>query len=205
MNTPDPDMTAAAVLAFWLGAHPIDAAAMARVQGQWFMKNEAFDAELRQRFGPTIDAALAGGLGDWPESAEGRLALLIVLDQFTRNVFRGDARSFSGDARALALALDGIARGHDRAIPPLARIFCYLPLEHAEDLEMQARSVALFAALRDAPESEPKAFFEGTLDYARKHQQVIARFGRFAHRNAILGRASTPEELAYLAQPGAGF
>ena len=121
MNTPDPDMTAAAVLAFWLGAHPIDAAAMARVQGQWFMKNEAFDAELRQRFGPTIDAALAGGLGDWPESAEGRLALLIVLDQFTRNVFRGDARSFSGDARALALALDGIARGHDRAIPPLAR------------------------------------------------------------------------------------
>ena len=205
MNTPDPDMTAAAVLAFWLGAHPIDAAAMARVQGQWFMKNEAFDAELRQRFGPTIDAALAGGLGDWPESAEGRLALLIVLDQFTRNVFRGDARSFSGDARALALAQEGIARGHDRAIPPLARIFCYLPLEHAEDLEMQARSVALFTALRDAPASEPKAFFDNTLDYARKHQQVIARFGRFAHRNAILGRASTPEELAYLAQPGAGF
>ena len=87
----------------------------------------------------------------------------------------------------------------------MARIFCYLPLEHAEDAAMQARSVALFAALRDAADAQPKAFFDGTLEYARKHQDVIARFGRFAHRNAVLGRASTPEELAYLAQPGAGF
>ena len=128
-----------------------------------------------------------------------------MLDQFTRNAFRGQPDSFAGDAQALALALAGIERGHDQALPPMARIFCYLPLEHAEDLALQQRSVALFAALRDAPGAEPRAFFDGTLDYARKHQDVIARFGRFPHRNAILGRTSTPQEQAYLAQPGAGF
>ena len=193
------------VLRFWLGAHPIDAAAMQRVQGQWLRKDEAFDAELRRRFGATIEAALAGGLGDWADAAEGRLALLLVLDQFTRNAFRGQSRSFAGDARAVALALEGIARGHDAQVPPMARIFCYLPLEHAEDAAMQARSVALFGALAADPAARPAEFFAHTLDYARQHRDVIARFGRFPHRNAILGRASTPDEAAYLAQPGAGF
>ena len=193
------------VLRFWLGACPIDPAAMQRVQAQWFRKDDAFDAALRARFGPTLEAALAGQLHGWAASADGWLALLLVLDQFTRNAFRGQPRSFAGDAQALALALQGIERGHDQALPPMARIFCYLPLEHAEDAAMQARSVALFTALRDAADAEPKAFFDGTLEYARKHQDVIARFGRFPHRNAILGRASTDAERAYLAQPGAGF
>ena len=197
--------TPADVLRFWLGAHPIDLAAMQRVQGQWFQKNDAFDAELRQLFLPTIAAARAGQLDAWAEDAEGRLALLIVLDQFTRNAFRGQPEAFAGDSQALALALKGIERGHDQAVLPMARIFCYLPLEHAEDAAMQERSVVLFQSLRDAPEAEPKAFFDGTLDFARKHQAVIERFGRFPHRNAILGRASTAEELDYLAQPGAGF
>ncbi len=205
MNTNDFDITPAAVLVTWFGAHPLDAAAMQRVQAQWFQKDEAFDAMLRQRFGATVEAARTGRLDAWAENAEGRLALLIVLDQFSRNVFRGRPESFAADAQALALALEGIERGHDQAVPPMARIVCYLPLEHAEDAAMQARSVALFAALRDAADAQPKAFFDGTLEYARKHQDVIARFGRFAHRNAVLGRASTPEELAYLAQPGAGF
>ena len=196
---------AADVLRLWLGACPLDAAAMARVQAQWFQKDEAFDAMLAQRFSVAIEAARAGRLDAWADSAEGRLALLIVLDQFSRNVFRGRPASFAADAKALAVALEGLARGHDQAVPPMARIFCYLPLEHAEDAALQARSVALFAALRDAPGAEPRAFFDGTLDYARKHQDVIARFGRFPHRNAILGRVSTPEEQAYLAQPGAGF
>lgn len=195
----------AEVLRFWLGAHPIDTAAMQGVQKQWFTKDEAFDAELRTRFGATIAAARAGRLDDWADDAEGRLALLIVLDQFTRNACRGQPDSFAADAQALRIALEGIERGHDQAVPPMARIFCYLPLEHAEDAAMQARSVALFQALRDAPDAEPKAFFDSTLDYARKHQDVIERYGRFPHRNAILGRASTADELAYLAQPGAGF
>ena len=128
-----------------------------------------------------------------------------MLDQFTRNVFRDTPDSFVSDPKALALALDGIERGHDQAVPPMARIFCYLPLEHAEDAALQARAVALMQALRDDPRAEPKAFFDNTLDFARRHQAVIERFGRFPHRNAILGRASTAEEQAYLAQPGAGF
>ena len=193
------------VLAFWLGACPLDEAAMARVQAQWFQKNEAFDTELRQRFGPTIEAALAGRLSDWPAKDDGWLALLLVLDQFTRNTFRGEPKSFAGDSAALQHAVEGIAAGRDQRVPPMARIFCYLPLEHAEDRELQARSVALFTALAAAPDAEPKAFFDNTLDYAHRHQDVIERFGRFPHRNAVLGRPSTPEEEAYLRQPGSGF
>lgn len=193
------------VLRFWLGAYPLEADAMRGAQRQWFQKDDAFDARLREGFGATIAQARAGRLGHWADSADGWLALILVLDQFTRNAFRGQPDSFAGDAQALALALAGIERGHDQALPPMARLFCYLPLEHAEDLALQQRSVALFAALRDAPGAEPRAFFDGTLDYARKHQDVIARFGRFPHRNAILERTSTPQEQAYLAQPGAGF
>lgn len=207
--TPESTSTSAAapaeVLRFWLGAHPLDDAAMARVQAQWFKKDEAFDEALRERFGATIAQARDGALDRWAQDAEGRLALLIVLDQFTRNVFRDTPDSFASDPKALALALDGIERGHDQAVPPTARIFCYLPLEHAEDAALQARAVALMQALRDDPQAEPKAFFDNTLDFARRHQAVIERFGRFPHRNAILGRASTADEQAYLAQPGAGF
>lgn len=197
--------TPAEVLRFWLGAYPLDEAAMARVQGQWFQKDDAFDAALRARFAGTIAAARAGRLDHWAQDAEGWLALLVVLDQFTRNVHRGTPESFAGDAQARPLALAGIERGDDQAVPPMARIFCYLPLEHAEDPALQARAVALMQALRDDPRAEPKAFFDNTLDFARRHQAVIERFGRFPHRNAILGRASTAAEQAYLAQPGAGF
>lgn len=197
--------TPADVLRFWLGAHPLDAAAMQRVQGQWFQKDEAFDAALHTRFGATVEAARAGRLDAWARDAEGWLALLIVLDQFPRNIFRGTPESFASDARARALALAGIACGQDQAVPPMARIFCYLPLEHAEDVALQERAVALVQALRDDPQAEPRAFFDNTLDFARRHRDVIARFGRFPHRNGILGRASTAEELDYLAQPGAGF
>lgn len=197
--------SASDVLRFWLGAHPLDSAAMQRVQAQWFRKDETFDARLREGFGATIAAARAGRLDRWADTAEGRLALLIVLDQFTRNAFRGRPDSFAGDAQALALALRGIELGHDQALPPLARMFCYLPLEHAEDRALQARCVALFAALREAPGAEPRATYDSLLEYAHKHREVIERFGRFPHRNAILGRASTAAELDYLAQPGAGF
>lgn len=193
------------VLRFWLGAHPLDEQAMQRVQAQWFQKNDAFDAEMRERFLPTIESALAGGLADWSDTAEGWLARLIVLDQFTRNTFRGNPKSFAGDPLALALAEQGIAAGLDQQLPPMARIFCYLPLEHSEDQRMQQRSVALFQALADAPGAQPEPFFASTLDFAHKHLDLIERYGRFPHRNPILGRTSTPEELDYLSQPGAGF
>jgi uncharacterized protein (DUF924 family) len=197
--------TPSEVLEFWFGAHPLDMQVMQQVQGRWFQKNEVFDAELRDRFLPTIEAARAGCMDDWVRDPESWLALLIVLDQFPRNAFRGQADAFASDALALRVALAGIERGHDQALPPMARVFCYLPLEHAEDLAMQRRSVALFSALVEAPDAEPADFLAVTLDFAHKHLDVIARFGRFPHRNTILGRASTAAEQDYLAQPGAGF
>lgn len=192
------------VLEFWFGAHPLDPQVMLSMQPRWFQKNDAFDAELRTRFLPTIEAARAGRLDDWARQPEGWLALIVVLDQFSRNAFRGQPDAFVADAQALRLALAGIERGDDQALPPLARVFCYLPLEHAEDLAMQRRSVELFSALA-APGVEPADFLAVTLDFARKHLDVIEAYGRFPHRNATLGRVNTAAEEDYLAQPGAGF
>jgi uncharacterized protein (DUF924 family) len=182
---------AGAVLEFWFGAPPIAS------RPEWFRKDPAFDEAIRSRFGALVDDAIAGRLG-W--AAEHRLAEILLLDQFPRNLFRGQARAFAGDARAVGLALALIDEGADAALHPLARWFVYLPLEHAEDLMLQDRSVALFAALAAA---EPQ--MASALDYAERHRDVIRRFGRFPHRNEALGRASTPDELAYLATPGSGF
>lgn len=201
------DPRIADVFGYWLGAtHPDNAAALA-CKNLWFIKSDATDAEIRERFGPLVEEALAGRLDGWAATARGRLALLVLLDQFTRNLFRGTPRSFAGDAQALRLALDGIALSHDRHadLPAVARIFCYLPLEHAEDMALQERSVAAFQALADGAGADTREFLAGTLDYALRHREVIARYGRFPHRNAILGRESSAEEQEYLAQPGAGF
>lgn len=201
------DPRIAEVLSYWLGAaQPTDADALTQ-QPLWFAKSDATDDQIRTRFGPLVEEALSGALDGWAESALGRLALIVLLDQFTRNLFRGTPRSFAGDARALQLALDGILAGHDAdpSVPTVARIFFYLPLEHAEDGPLQAQSVAAFTQLHDLAPPALRGLLAGTLDYALKHQDVITRFGRFPHRNPILGRSSTPAEEAYLAQPGAGF
>jgi uncharacterized protein (DUF924 family) len=187
----------AAVLDFWFGyADAVDA--------RWFKGGEAFDREIAERFGATIAAALAGDLEGWAARPEGTLALIVVLDQFTRNVHRGTPRAFAGDSRALALARRLVDSGEHLRLPPLRRWFAYMPLEHAEDLAVQQRCVAWFEALtaEGGPHREALA---GALDYARRHHDVIARFGRFPHRNAILGRTSTPEEAAFLLQPGSSF
>ena len=196
-----------AVLSQWFGsARPTNASAM-QVQAQWFTKNSAFDAQLHERFGVAVQAAAGGALQHWAEQGPWScLALVVLLDQFTRNIYRGTPHSFAGDPQALALALRAQSEGWDLELPEVTRIFMYLPLEHAEDLDMQQRSVDAFhSLLQTAPDASTQAFFSGTLDYAYKHQDVIERFGRFPHRNPILGRSSTPEELDYLAQPGAGF
>lgn len=194
------------VLAFWFGAFPLEARASAPVRKQWFRKSAAFDRRLRTRFGVTLVEALAGRLGRWAKSPEGWLALIVLLDQFTRNAFRGHPASFAGDTQALALALDGLQQGRDQALPLPARLFCYLPLEHAERLDLQERAVTLIEALAEAPATaDMRAFFASNADYARRHRDVIRQYGRFPHRNAILGRTSTPEEVAHLARPGAGF
>lgn len=188
------DARAQQVLDFWFGAE-------GQRRREWFVKDPAFDAEIGQGFGDLIEAALRGELAAWPnDGSAAALAQIVVLDQFTRNVYRGTPRAFGGDARALAAARAMVATGQDRQLPPLQRAFAYLPFEHAEDLQMQDESVRLFAALaQEAPE------FDDMLDYAHRHRAVIVRFGRFPHRNAVLRRASSVEESDYLAQPGAGF
>lgn len=169
-------------------------------RAEWFRKDDAFDAQIRERFGALIDTAIDGGLRDWAATPRGALALILVLDQFTRNVYRDTPRAFAGDPQALELAVALTQSGQDQQLEPTLRAFVYMPFEHAEDLVMQARAVELFQLLAQAREG-----YESMLDYAQRHQEVIARFGRFPHRNAILGRDSTPEELAFLQQPGSRF
>jgi len=185
------------VVDFWFGAP--GSAEHGRTRSVWFRKDQAFDELIRQRFGEAVNVAVAGGFGDWCATAHGALARILLLDQFTRNIFRGTARAFAGDARALATAEDLVGRGLDRELSVHERWFAYMPFEHAEDAQAQHRSLELFGALaRQMQDDRP-------LVWARKHADVVFRFGRYPHRNAILGRASTPEEEAFLREPGSSF
>jgi uncharacterized protein (DUF924 family) len=172
------------VLAFWRAAGPT----------KWFAKDDAFDAEIRKRFLLTYEAAANGELVDWEATAQGALALVIVLDQFPRNMFRGSARTYAADPLARAIADRAIARGCDQQVAASERTFFYLPFEHSEDPADQERCVALHRAAGDA---------EG-LKWAELHADIIRRFGRFPHRNKVLGRATTPEEQAFLDAGGFG-
>jgi uncharacterized protein (DUF924 family) len=187
---------AQAVLDFWFaGELP---------RKEWFQKSAAFDREIEQRFGAQIAQALEGGLHPWDaEGPPAALARILVLDQFCRNVYRDTPLAFAGDHQALEAALDMIDAGEDQTLSPFQRAFVYMPLEHAEDLAMQEQAVALFARLAEAEQGNQG--IAGMLDYARRHRDVIKRFGRFPHRNEILQRASTPAELEFLQQPGSKF
>ena len=187
--------TADEVLDFWFGVPP-----STQPRPEWFCKDAAFDAQIRQRFGAAIDAALTGGLANWGDAPADGLARLVVLDQFTRNTGRDTPRAFAGDALALADAQALVAAGDDRLLPPLQRWFAYLPFEHAEDAALQRQSLALFGALADKHPTLADA-----AHWAGKHAEVIARFGRYPHRNMVLGRVSTAEALTFLAQPGSAF
>jgi uncharacterized protein (DUF924 family) len=191
-------MEVQAVLDFWFG-RPGDAG-HGEPRAEWFRKDAAFDATIAQRFGALIEKALAGGIDDWDGTPEGALARLIVLDQFTRNVFRDTARAFAGDTQALAGAQRMVHEGADRKLLPVQRIFVYLPFEHAESLALQQESLRLFTQL--AADDPARA---DLLEWAQKHHDVVARFGRFPHRNQALGRASSAEEIEFLAQPGSRF
>ena len=195
------------ILSLWFGSARPDNALALQHKAQWFTKSPAFDDVLRQRFGAVLEAALGGSLGHWTTQGPWqRLALVVLLDQFTRNIYRNTPKSFAGDPLALALTLEAQDCGDDLKLPEVARVFLYLPLEHAEDLAMQQRSVECYQSLLQmAPDEATREYLLGTLDYAHKHQDVIERFGRFPHRNAILGRTSTAQENDYLAQPGSGF
>ena len=186
------------VLDFWFlpPGHP----GHLQARPEWFQKDAAFDAAIRTEFGPLVDTAVAGGLTQWESTPRGCLARLLLLDQFTRNIWRGTARAFAGDAQALDLAQALLARGHDSSMAPVERQFVYLPLMHAENLACQNTSVALYQALAAVDPEQA-----GALDFAIRHRDIIERFGRFPHRNEQLGRPSTPDEAVFLAQPGSGF
>ncbi|AXV81151.1 DUF924 family protein [Ralstonia solanacearum] len=187
--------TADDVLAFWFGTAPITAPRAA-----WFDKSEAFDADVRARFLPLWEALCTGNADSWMDTPLEAIARIVVLDQFPRNMFRAAPRAFASDAAALHTARIVVAAGWDAELPTrFHRMFCYLPFEHSEALAVQDESVRLFTRLRDQ---------EGDADslvWAHKHRDIIARFGRFPHRNAVLGRVSTPEEIVFLTQPGASF
>jgi uncharacterized protein (DUF924 family) len=183
------------VLDFWFGTLE----RRGQPRPEWFRKDPAFDAEIRARFGATLEAAAARELEAWRASAESILALVVVLDQFSRNIHRGSARAFAQDAHARECAEEAIERGDDLGMLPVERQFLYLPFEHSERLADQERALELFRTLEAF---EPT---RGLLTWAERHHAVVARFGRFPHRNALLGRASTPEEETFLAQPGSGF
>ena len=181
--------TSAEVLNFWLK----------RDRKAWFEKNPAFDEEIRSRFLPLYEMALAGCLDSWRNEPKSCMALIIVLDQFPRNMFRGTARAFASDPHALAAARELVEKGWDKALSPDERMFAYLPFEHSESLDDQEYCLALMKEIAVFPETAdlPK--------WAAAHLVIIRRFGRFPHRNALLGRASTREEIEFLKQPGSSF
>lgn len=174
------------VLSFWFREVPETA---------WFRKDPSFDLEIRDRFTATHVAASAGELWSWRSTAEGRLAEILVLDQFSRNLFRDTPSAFAQDAVALVLAQEAVGVGVERELEPRKRAFLYMPFMHSESRKIQARSVALF--------SDPE--LSGNLSFAMAHQRIVDRFGRYPHRNAVLGRVSTEAEIAFLQEAGSSF
>ncbi|MBY9065425.1 DUF924 domain-containing protein [Hyphomonas sp. WL0036] len=194
------------VLAFWIGDASTSPEALAAQNKKWFQGGDAFDRELRDRFLPLLETLSAGPLArDWTaRGARDRLAAIIVLDQMSRNIFRGSPRAFAQDMLALALCKEGLIAREDLILSEAERVFYYLPMEHSEEMGDQIRSVDLFTALAASARDGFKGFCDMTLDYARKHLDVIEEFGRFPHRNAVVGRTSTDAEQQWLAE-GGGF
>jgi uncharacterized protein (DUF924 family) len=195
------------ILDFWIGDASQSGKAADEKNKIWFAKSPELDAEIGERFLILLETLAAGPLAqEW--AAQGpreRLAAIIVLDQFSRNIFRGSPRSFSQDMLALRLCKEGLALREDLSLSEAERMFFYLPLEHSEDIGDQSRSVEMFAALRRDAREDFQKLTESVLEYAYAHQSVIDRFGHFPHRNDVVARQSTPEEEAYLAKPGSGF
>ena len=193
------------ILNYWFGNESGDTATAKSQRKLWWAKDATVDADIRTRFGDLVAAAAAGAHDDWTATPRGRLALILLFDQFPRNMYRDTPQAFAHDPLACKLALDGIADGVELSLRPIERVFFYLPLEHAESLPMQERCVALFTTLVEAAPDADKSVFTGYVDFAVRHHDIIRRFGRFPHRNRILGRPSTPEETAFLQQPGSSF
>lgn len=193
------------ILDYWFADVATDITALPERSALWWQKNADNDAYITEHFSKDVELALAGELDFWAQTATGRLALIILCDQFTRTIYRGAGKAFAGDAKALQLAIEGIEKQHDQELDVFQKVFFYLPFEHSEDSQMQERSVALYLELKNsAPESLQEAV-DGFYQYALAHKKIIDQFGRYPHRNEQLGRDSTAQELEFLKQPGSSF
>lgn len=193
------------ILQFWFGEVGADGAYDPGKYHMWFRDGRRFDGPITAQFGGDLERAMRGELDPWSETPRGRLALIILLDQFSRHVYRGTAKAFAQDTTSQKLVLEGLRQGADQTLAPVERSFFYLPLEHAEDHELQRRSVQLYQRLRDDVAPAHQADYANFLDYAIRHQRIIDRFGRFPDLNPVLGRESTPEEIEFSKQPGSSF
>lgn len=193
------------ILAYWFGSNPDDAGIAKEKKRIWWEADPAIDAEIRLRFGDLVEAAGRNELSDWAETPRGLLALILLTDQFPRNIHRRTPLAFAFDGAARTYCKHGIVRGFDLQLRPIERVFHYLPLEHSEALDDQRESVRLFSELAQLAPPEQKDLYAGYLKYAERHRDIVTRFGRFCHRNRILGRPSTAEEEEFLRQPGSSF
>lgn len=197
--------TSDTIIRFWFGEDTDDVAAAQEKSSLWWSKNPAVDAQMRERFLPCLDSAMRGELDAWKQVPAGRLALILLADQFSRNIHRGTPLSFASDPLARAWCKEGLPDGIDKTLRPIERVFFYMPLEHSESLEDQERAVALFQALAADVAPAYKPAFDDYVEFAIRHRDIIRRFGRFPHRNAILQRQSSAEELTFLREPGSSF
>ena len=193
------------ILGYWFGEFNEHGTTVENKGSLWWGGGAELDREIRERFGETVEAAGRGELNHWAETAEGRLALVILLDQFTRNVYRKTAKAFSFDPLARSLVLEGLANGHDKELHCIQRVFFYMPLEHSEEMVHQEQCVEVFEALLQEVVEEVKPVFQDYLNFAYRHKAIIDRFGRYPHRNNVLARESTQEELEYLGGGGDTF
>ncbi len=192
------------ILTFWFGDGRSESELYA-LQAQWWKKDPAFDSAIRERFEALVQAAGTGSLDSWRDAPRSCVAWVVLLDQFPRNLYRNTPRAFTYDVQALSASLQAQAAGLDAKLPCALRQFLYMPMMHAEDVHVQEQSVQAFNQLAAEAPDEIKKSCLNTADFARQHAEIIHRFGRFPHRNAILGRGSTEEELAFLKQPGSSF
>lgn len=194
-----------AVLSFWFRDSGASAPKIDRRMDTWFGSDPAFDAEIQESFGDDVDKATRGELDHWATTPRGRLALILLIDQFRRNLFRGTAEAFSADSKALKLCLEGAIQGQDQGLDAIQRAFFYMPLQHAESMKVQTKSVALFNQLAEAVSPTFRETFLTIAHFAELHHDIVAQFGRFPHRNAILGRENTPAENEFLSGDSPDF
>lgn len=193
------------ILSFWFKEHELSAPQIDRRMDIWFGEDPAFDEAIKAEFEDDVERASQGGLDHWAEEPRGRLALILLIDQFRRNIYRNTARAFSHDKLALKLCVEGAMAKKDRGLTPIQKVFFYMPLQHAESAKVQAKAVELFNKLAESVSPTYQETFLTVAQFAELHKDIIDQFGRFPHRNALLGRANTPEEDEYLAGDSPDF